>query len=284
MLRYAIVIGFALSAFGQISDPSPTFEVASVKLAPPPAPNAGMSVGCNGGPGSKDPERWTCQNMSVSNLISTAYDLKRYQMPEGDNQPDRFNITAKLPPGATREQFRVMLQNLLKERFKLELHFEKKEVPGYELVVAKSGKLKEAAPPPDPDSLPPWPAGGMQKDKDGFPILPAGRQGMGIMNGRARWNAPNYTTAQIATFLGNQLNKPVVDATGLDGKYDVGMTWVSEGIMRAAGPDGAPPSELDAGPTLLMALQDQLGLKLQSKKVTIDYLIVDRIEKKPTEN
>jgi uncharacterized protein (TIGR03435 family) len=269
----------ALVARGQ------SFEVASIKSAPPRTPGVPMSVGCNGGPGSKDPGRWTCQNMSIGNLVSMAWALKRYQMADqgGGFDTDRFNITATLPPDTTREQFRLMQQALLKERFKLELHFEKREVAGYELVVAKNGaKLKDAAPhKEDPDAGgPPSPAP-PRLDKDGFPIMPSGGRGMIMMNGKARWQAPETTAEQIANMIGGQLNRPVADATGLAGKYDVALMWVNESMGR--GPE-AEANGLDSGPTLTTAIQEQLGLKLQSKKTAIDFLVIDRVEKLPTEN
>jgi uncharacterized protein (TIGR03435 family) len=229
--------------------------------------------------------------MTVLNLISNAYNLKRYQMPSDNFEADRYEITATIAVGTTREQFREMLKNLLKERFKLAAHFEKKEVPGYELVVAKGGvKMKEAQPPKDhpDDGKAPGRDGPLQRDKEGFPILAHGEDTMAIMGGKARWVSPQCTMDQIANMMVNQLNAPVTDATGLTGKYDVNMFWeaggFSNGVLRAA-PAGAEPvaSELD-GPTIFTALQDQLGLKLQSKKASIEALVIDHLEKVPTEN
>ena len=131
LVLFALVCGVA---YGQPSDPTLAFEVASVKASPPRSPNGLIRVGCTGGPGTKDPGRWTCQNMTVLNLISNAYNLKRFQMPSDNFDADRYETTATMAVGTTREQFREMLKNLLKERFKLAAHFVKKEVPGYELV------------------------------------------------------------------------------------------------------------------------------------------------------
>jgi uncharacterized protein (TIGR03435 family) len=285
---FALVCGVAYS---QPSDPTLTFEVASVKASPPRPPNGPFRVGCTGGPGTKDPGRWSCQNMTVWNLISNAYNLRRYQMPSDNSEADRYEITATMATSTTREQFREMLKNFLKERFKLAVHFEKKEVPGYELVAAKGGvKMKEAQPPKDnpEDSKAPARDGPLQRDKEGFPILPHGEETMAIMGGKARWVSPQCTIDQIANMMVNQLNAPIADATGLTGKYDVNMFWeaggFSNGILRAA-PAGADPvaAELD-GPTIFTALQDQLGLKLQPKKASIEALVVDHLSKVPTEN
>jgi uncharacterized protein (TIGR03435 family) len=165
-------------AYRQPSDPTLTFEVASVKASPPRPPNGLVRVGCRGGPGTKDPGRWTCQNMTVWNLISNAYNLKRYQMPSDNFEADRYEITATMAAGTTREQFREMLKNLLKERFKLAVHFDKKEVPGYELVMAKGGvKMKEAQPPKDnpDDGKAPGRDGPLQRDKRDFRSSRPGR-------------------------------------------------------------------------------------------------------------
>jgi uncharacterized protein (TIGR03435 family) len=287
LVLFALVCGVA---YGQPSDPTLTFEVASVKASPPIPPNGSFRVGCTGGPGAKDPGRWTCQNVTVLNLISVAYNLKGFQMPS-DNIEATYEITATIAVGTTREQFREMLENLLKERFKLAAHFEKKEVPGYELVVAKGGvKMKEAQPPKDnrEDGKAPARDGPPQRDKEGFPVLAHGENGMAIIGGKARWVSPQCAMDQIANMMVNQLNAPVTDATGLTGKYDVNMFWepggFSNGIQRVA-PAGAEPvaSELD-GPTIFTALQDQLGLKLQSKKTSIEALVIDHLEKVPTEN
>jgi uncharacterized protein (TIGR03435 family) len=286
LVLFALVCGVAYS---QPSDPTLTFEVASVKASPPS--NGPIRIGCTGGPGTKDPGRWTCPNMTVLNLISNAYNLKRYQMPSDNFEADRYEITATLATGTTREQFREMLKNLLKERFKLAVHFENKEVAGYELVVAKGGvKMKEVQPPKDnpDDGKAPGRDGPLQRDKEGFPILPPGEDALAIMGGKARWVSPQCTMDRIANMMVNQLNAPVTDATGLTGKYDVNMFWeaggFSNGVLRAARASAEPvPSDLD-GPTIFTALQDQLGLKLQSKKASIEALVIDHLEKVPTGN
>jgi uncharacterized protein (TIGR03435 family) len=289
------------SAFAQTTEAPVAFEVASIKPSPPPD-GRGMRVGGTGGPGSKDPGRWTVQNMSLSNLVTMAYNLKRYEY-SGPSWLDaeRFDITAKVPEGATREQFRQMIQNMLRERFGLQVHREKKELQGYDLVVAKNGpKLSESVPePPQPEGTGrgtasmPGPPGPPRLDKDGFPELPPGRGSMMIMmNGRARSRQHESTSEQIANMLANQLSKPVTDATGLKGKYDFTLTWSTGNGMRAVPPPpgGGPESPLanmpdtDSGPTIFGAVQEQLGLKLESKKVTIELVVVDHIEKIPTEN
>jgi uncharacterized protein (TIGR03435 family) len=195
-----------------------------------------------------------------------------------------------------------MLQSLLAERFHLKVHREKKEGTVYELVVGKNGpKLEESAPQPAPKDgpqlFPPPPHGPPQMDRDGFPVLPAVRgpgPRMAMMNGRASMRFTDASMAQFVSMLTNQVGAPVTDATGLKGKYDFNLHFVAEGMgmMRGLGPLPPPPPGVplastpgdDSGPTLFGALQEQLGLKLEQKKGMIDMIVVDHIDKVPTEN
>jgi uncharacterized protein (TIGR03435 family) len=192
----------------------------------------------------------------------------------------RFNISGKIPEGTTKEQFRLMQQNLLTERFKMKFHHEMKELQVYDLVVAKNGpkiNASEPAPPPkDPDAPPP--PGPYKRDKDGFPIIPPDdhRRMLFDMNGpRAVQRFPDHSMEQFAAFLANSVARPVNDATGLKGKHDFTLKWVM---------DWGRSSAEESGPNIFEALQQQLGLKLESKKGTVDILVVDHIEKTPTEN
>jgi uncharacterized protein (TIGR03435 family) len=241
--------------------------------------------------------------MNLPNLVTMAYGIAHYLL-SGLTAADseRFEIVAKLPEGATKEQVKLMWQNLLTERFRLAVHRENKEISGYELVVAKGGlKVKESAPPPPAtdDAAPPAPPRPdgppkFQLDKDGFPDLPAGRgPSMIMMNGKARWRASDETMEQLASMLGVQLSQPVKDATGMKGKYDFTLSWANESLAAArggamAGPEGGAPAanlaEPDNGPTLLQAIQSQLGVKLEPKKTQVEILVVDHVEKVPTEN
>ena len=293
MVRSICFILLASSAaYGQSIGAAPNFEVASVKPSPQADPGKPMYFGCRGGPGDKrDPVRWRCQNQTVFSLISLAYNLKRYQLNQqpGVIDSERYEIDAKVPEGTTIEQFREMQQNLLKERFKLAAHFEKKELPGYELVVAKGGlKMQHAEPPKINSEAPPRPGPVISSSnltKDGFPIIPRGARGMIMMNGKASWGA-EATLEEIATTLGTQLNRPVMDATGLSGKYEVALMWANDNGLRVpavastGGEPGAPVvNDSDTGPTLATAIQEQLGLKLQPKKTMVDVLIIDHVEK-----
>ena len=268
---------FLLSAGLWAQNTPPQFEVATIKIAPTPD-GQGYSVSSRGGPGSNDPSMFICHNWSASDLVSRAFDLARYELSALDwMESVRFDMSAKIPEGTTTEQFRLMLQNFLAERFKLACHREKKDVPGYSLVVAKNGpKFKESGPVPpaeDPDRPPAKPSP-MKRGEDGYPVLPAGRDStMAVMYGYASQRFGDATMEHLAMNLGFQLRAPVVDATGLKGKYDFSLRWVMD---RMGVPD-------DAGPNLLRAVQEQLGLKLESSKGPVQVLIIDSVAM-PSEN
>jgi uncharacterized protein (TIGR03435 family) len=273
----------------------------------------------------------TYTNVSLKNILMNAYGVKGYQI----NGPkwldsERFDIAAKIPKDTTKEQFKLMLQNLLAERFKLTLHHETKELPMYALVVGKGGaKLKESVedgtaapggaaqgggagepPPPPPPARPlgdaagPAVMGRMRVGADGMPQLPpgVGRNGlmMMIMNGRMRMVGNHQSMTALTEMLGNQLGLPVEDASGLKANYDFTLDFSPDGLNGAMGPMGMmpPPPPPDGGPggapmagapevggpTIFAALQEQLGLKLEQKKGPVDLLVIDRLEKVPTEN
>jgi uncharacterized protein (TIGR03435 family) len=301
------------------------FEVATIKPWVQPAPGAGrgarMVMGQRGGPGSPDPGQITWNGASLKSLLMTAYGVKGYQVsgpPWLDNE--RFNIAAKVPAGATKEQVLVMWQSLLAERFQLKLHRETREIPIYELVIGKNApKLKESAPDPEPpqDQPPKPPADGPPPPPmrptmgaDGCPVYPPGSRGgtsMMMSAVRFRMCASKMTLENLANMLSGQLDRPLFNKTGLTGKYDFRLEFQPEGQMgMAMGPAGGGPvqSASQAGPApaasadgpalsgpnqepappIAAAFQSQLGLKLEAKKAPADMLIIDKIEKTPTEN
>jgi uncharacterized protein (TIGR03435 family) len=236
------------------------------------------------------------------NIPTRAYDVKNYQI-SGPAWLDmeRYDIAASIPSGATKKQFNLMLQNLLAERFHLALHHESKEVQGYELVPGKRGpKLKESA---EVDSSVPAPAAPPQfgpgtppkMDANGFPQLD--RPGMVMMmtmgpkGSIARLTAKAVPVFALIQNLTGQLKEPVMDRTGLTGKYDFTLEFAPEGLPPAltsafSPPEGPGPLDAtdESGPNILTAVQEQLGLKLEPKKTPIDMLIIDRADKVPTEN
>ena len=281
--------------YGQAGDQLLQFEVASVKALPPPVgPNNGSSRGCFGGPGSSDPIRYTCAHASVSLMAIQAYGLKPYQLrPPARTDPYRFNVEAKVPPGATADQVKVMLRNLLVDRFKLAFHYEKVETQAYALVVAKGGlKIKESTPPSPvapPEGGAARPKPGPITDADGFTYF-APRDGMvvGRANGLTRWVGKNVLMEHLAGLSNSLTGQPVIDSTGLKGRYDFIWTFSSDSVGErapAALPDdGSLVPVGEAGLTIFVALEKQLGLRLEPQKIMIDAFVIDHAEKTPVEN
>jgi uncharacterized protein (TIGR03435 family) len=245
-------------AFAQ-SGSRPTFEVASVKPSQSAEPARLTS----------NPGTWSCVNCRLFDLFGHAFKVFEYQIVAPDwTKGVNFDVVAKLPPGirpaafavkVEDDPFALMLQNLLEDRFKMAAHREQRETPVYELVIAKGGpKLKEVADPAQP--LPPAPP----LDEEGFPNIPGGT-GMRILSDRGRIQFQRQSMANIAHFISTQVDRPVVDATGLKGYYALKLSWYKES-------------------GLFQPIQDQLGLKLQPAKAKIDVVVIDGIERKPLEN
>jgi uncharacterized protein (TIGR03435 family) len=178
-----------------------------------------------------------------------------------------------------------MLQNLLVDRFKVIVHRESREIQRYELVVAKNApKFKEASPRAPNDERTVSPPGLPIRDRDGYPVI-GPRGGMAIAYNKARAYWPGITMEMLAGQLSGQLRGPVTDATGLTGKYDISLYWNADDNLHANAP-GADAAALpgDSGPTLRQALQDQLGLRVESRKGPVEFVVVDHAESVPIEN
>jgi uncharacterized protein (TIGR03435 family) len=258
-----------------------SFEVASIK---PAAPMQGgrIMIGMRGGPGTDDPGQMTFTNASIADLIQSAYDVKSYQVTgPGWLETVRFDVIAKVPAGATKAESRIMLQHLLADRFKLVLHRSTKEASIYALLVAKNGpKLKESTTPPvaEPGSV----RGGMT-----MMVAPGGRM---------RMVAQGTTMPKLVDALGMQVDRPIVDMTGLTGTYDITLEFapdpaILQSKMAAMGmppppPGGENPSLQDNGPlaTIFTALPEQLGLRLEARKGPVELLVIDSAEKTSTDN
>jgi uncharacterized protein (TIGR03435 family) len=288
MMRAILVIGLTAFACGvgyAQSTEAPTFDAVSVKVAQ--APNGrGSRVAFFGGPGTKTPDRINVENYGMAALISRAYGVEYYQVTGPDwltaFGSEKYNIVASIPSGTKEAQFRVMMQNLLAERFHLQLHRETKELPIYTLSVAKNGpKLKKAVPdpPPDANADAARSAGGgkMKMDSEGYPVLGPGMS-MAIMNDHARMANKGHMQVLVSLLTG-QTGRPVVDATGLTEEYEFALYWIPQ-------PPGADPSmaEDPKGPDLFAALQQQMGLKLEPKKGPVEMLVIDHADRVPTEN
>jgi len=289
---------FLLFASLLAAEPAKTFEVASVKPAAPSVigPSFHAKTGPRFGPGTSDATRWACDNCSLAVLLIEAYNLKRFQI-AGPKWLDseRFDIVAQVAEGATKEDLRLMEQNLLAERFGLKVHFEKKEMQVYDLVVGKGApKLKETtgAKPADGAASHEFGhgggGGGFQHD------AASGRTFTITMHGNTRHQAVAEDMRQLSDFLAAQLDRPVTDSTGLTGKYDFLLTFsggkgsdaIPAGVMMHDGPGAghADGPDAEAPPLLQKAIQDQLGLRLDAKKGVADILIVDHMDRVAAEN
>lgn len=265
------------------------FEAASVKPAAP-----GTEPRIVGGPGTSSPGRISYLGQSLRTLVFVAYRVQIFQLttPAWLDQ-EYFDVVAKLPQGATQDDLRVMLQNLLKERFALKIHRESRAAAGYILRPGKGGPKLKPSPPLSPDADTSFPKR-FDVDKDGFLILPPGVSNMITFptgSGISRTSAGRQSIAALCTWLGRQLQQPVQDETGLAGLYDFHLAFATDSITPMGRPrsdDAAPPPDQlrasDPAPTLPQAVEAQLGLKLELRSLPVEYLVIDHIERKPIEN
>lgn len=248
---------------------SQTFEVATVKSSSPEPHGGGM----RGGPGTQDPGLLTIENIPMFAILTRAFQVTFYQLTEWRQFGDRYDITARIPEGTTKEQGDAMLRNLLIERFHIAFHRETREIDAYDLVVSKGGsKLK----PSDlPDATPVSTTGAPKTDSQGFPQFEGpGLQLKGGSEASLYLRARAQPLSALITRLSYQYDGPLVDRTGLTGQYDYTLHFVPPASCR--------PTTVE--PCLDSALQDQLGLKLEKKKAPVEMLVIDHIDKIPTAN
>jgi uncharacterized protein (TIGR03435 family) len=276
MIRSLLIASVAfllpLAAAGQTKDPSLVFDAASLKPAAPTA--SGRIYGLKGGPGSTDPTTLTATNMTLLALLMEAYGMKSYQIssPSGIDIA-RFDIVARVPRDTTQEQLHAMIRNLLDERFKLSLHHQPKEVAVYALTVGKNGpKVKEAKLGQTPHASK---NGMVPKNMAGLPQVTM----VALQNGQRRSIFTAAPMSKLADMLAHWLGRPVLDETGLATKYDFTLDYTPEG-----GEPDPRATDGDSGPSAFAAVQEQLGLKLESRKSVVDFLVVDHFERIPTEN
>jgi len=242
------------------ADAKPTFEVATIKPSQPDAQGRSILVGRGG------TNLFTTTNTPLSDLINFAYGVHARQVVGAPSwvESERYDISAKPDqPGIPNvTQLKSMVQQLLTDRFGLTFHRDKKELSAYVLTAAKTGvKLAKSE---APGNLP------------GF-----GGRGPGSVAIR------NSTMAEFADFLQSRIvERPVVDQTNLSGRFDFMLKWTPDAAQLAnAGGTAAPPPppEADAPPDLFAAMQQQLGLRLESAKTPVDVMVIDKVQK-PTEN
>lgn len=253
---FLLLVG-SLTLIGQDVTPRLKFEVASVKRLQELQPEMMAGMRLRG-----DTLRFG--QSRLKDLIQWAYDLKQYQLTGGPGwlESEFYAIEAKAKGSASRDEFRLMMRELLAERLKLVLHHEARELPGYVLSVGKNGpKLRIVESTDTPQAQ-------ISMFRDGQKLL-------------SRLTAKQALMPMVCDVLTAVLGgRPIVDRTGLTGRYDFTLDW--------------DPNEADSSretsalqfpaPSLPAALNEQLGLTLEAQKVPADVIVIDSVEKDPTAN
>jgi uncharacterized protein (TIGR03435 family) len=263
------------TAHAQVAATQPSFEVATIKPSDPSVPRHMIGV-------MTVTDGIDAQMATLPMLLRVAYGTQEFAL---DSQltglPDwtksqTYDIRAKLGDSdleafrklSAREQQHMtslMLQSLLAERFNLQLHRGTKQLPAYDLVVAKGGPKIKPTPDDDPTLI---------KGDDGKPM-----QGLTMFRRRGEINIQQETMAEFASLLATQPNaagRPVIDKTGLAGVYTFTLHWSSVNFINQ-------PAQTDSDASIFTVLQEDLGLKLQPSTATLPVLIIDRLDR-PTAN
>jgi uncharacterized protein (TIGR03435 family) len=261
MAAFAMLPGGALRAQNIAGAPTaatgatPSFAVATIKLN-----NSGHmgidNLSLNNG------HRFTAQNASLVDLMAFAYGVQKNQISGAvdwlDN--DRYDVNAVPDQESASNplQLRMMVQQLLTERFALTFHHDKRDMSAFVLTVAKGGQ-----------KLTPTQGTGDVPDVNFRPV--AGGMMMNILDG----NMKSLTSVlQIAV-----LDRPVIDQTGLTGSFDMHVTFLPDETQFHGRPMGMSADAANAAPSLFDALQQQLGLKLTAAKTAVDVIVIDHVEK-----
>jgi uncharacterized protein (TIGR03435 family) len=304
-MRNAILLGIALSTACLVAvprasrlqaqtsetDDKATFEVASVK-----ANRSGDNrIGIGFQPGG----RFRATNVPLRELISAAYGtpqpLPAFQITGGPKwiESDRFDIVAKAPgdpqpgPNGPPPGMFAMLRTLLADRFQLILHRETKDMAIYALVLARAdGKLGPQLKPATTDCAAMMAAARGRGAAPPPPPAPGERMPCGMRMFPGNLSGGSSPMAQLTNVLARFVNRTVVDQTGLTGNFDLDLQWTPDQMPQGRGdpPPGAPalPAIDPNGPSIFTAVQEQLGLKLESTKGPVRVVVIDRVEH-PTE-
>jgi uncharacterized protein (TIGR03435 family) len=261
------VVFLAVSACAQPTAPL-SFEVASVKQTPPDQVQARRraTVGA---------DRIEFHNVTLWYCLSFAYGVKSYQMFAPDwLREARYEVMAKGPAGTRKEDLPKMMQTLLAERFKVQSHQETRDIPALLLTIGKKGAQLKDAPPESGDGQ-----GGAQV---GMSVSETGAERLDVKGG---------TMTTLVNTLTGLLGRPVVDGTGLKGRYDFILEFSraetagpkSTGGFNEPPPLPPPPQGVEPGVSIYTSIQ-QLGLRLVAQTIPLNVLVVDGAEKLPTEN
>ncbi len=301
--------------FGQAPAAAPAFEVATIRAAPSimelvqqiqsGKAKIGMTV---------DGSRVDMGFSSLADLIRIAYRVKAYQVQGPDwMAQQRFEVQAKIPEGVSEDKVPEMLQALLAERFKLTIHRDKKELPVYALIVGKNGpKMTLASEKPDaplPDSPGAINIGTekgqmkmVQDGKGGVVVQGGGQTGTiktSVSNGGIHMEMSKVTMTSLVDTLAPLTDRPVLDMTELKGTYQIAVDLPMEdlqiivqrqaatlGLPIPGPPPSANPADIASTPggSAIFSAMEKLGLKLDARKAPVETIMVDHLEKTPTEN
>ena len=277
----AIASGPPVQAEAQSRGDRPSFEVASIKPNTSAGPNqVRIAMPGNG--------RFNITNMPLAELIRFAYELQPFQLTGGPDwvNSQRFDVTATTNGNPGPVVIRQMLQSLLAERFNLAVHTETRDMSIYEMVLARSdGRLGEklrlagqdCVPLTMPSGMkppPPPPAGAGAR---GAP--PPGAPGCPTIFGNGFISARKTSMELLARNLSRTVRRIVVDKTGLTGSYDVDLEFLPDTPPPPAAPGAPPfPNPNPDAPSIYTAMQEQLGLKLESARGPVEQLVIDRVE------
>ena len=238
------------------ADAKPEFVVATIKPSRPDAPRGGYGI---------RGQDVTTTNVTVNWMIKLAYNVHANQIAGAPSWVDseRYDTVGRsdTPGEPSRDQMKLMIQKLLVDRFQLKFHTEKKELPVYAMVVAKGGpKISVSA-----------------GDPNAFPGIGFGRE-PGVISLFGRNTGLNGVANGLQS---NILDKPVVDQTGLTGRYDFQLRFTPDAIQLAnfGGLGPANAADPNPPPDIFTAFEQQLGLKLQATKAVVDVMVIDRIER-----
>ncbi len=276
---YALTIFYSVGIATGLSQThlAPVFEVASIRRIAPdelsmPFPDGSLDqqIRIRGGPGTQSPNRFDCYGGTLKMLLMRAFNIQANQI-SGPNwlENERYNVSAKINPGSSTEQFRLMLQGFLLERFQMQVHHDFKRLPVYNLVIAKTGsKVSQAE--RLPEAKDEAARKGIMQNK-AAESLNFHKQNMIY---RRSFFLPNATVEEFAAKLSTFLDRPLMEKTHIDGRHAFSLKWSPEGTQTEA--NGL------RGPSIFAAVEEQLGLKLERGTAEVETLVIDVINKTPS--
>ncbi|HVY92397.1 MAG TPA: TIGR03435 family protein [Bryobacteraceae bacterium] len=250
---FVVLSIFAVIASGQ-SAGGPQFDAVSIKPSAPDARGGGFNL---------SPGHLQAKNQNLRDLVEFAWDLKDYQVSGGPSwaESEHYGVLATFPAATSKGDRARMMQSMLAERFGLVVRQDSKEVSGYALVTGKNGPKLHSP----------------------------GNEEPGMMLGRSRatgqrtLTATSQTMANLASILSDIMGRPVENRTSVEGKFDFSVAWTPDAVDGGTGATGgkvaAPPENSELGPTIFTALQETVGLKLESARVKVPVVVIEKAEK-----